>query len=401
MVCACLLLLLAFTTLTVFVRTAWALQFFEIGVFALLAADLLAGMRKKQEYFGGDWTSRLIYLIPCWGGLQLVAHTTASTFNTRVEVLRWCALAAVFFLVRTLRGARRAQRFLLSAFLYFAVAMAVLCLLELPTAEGRALWLFPTGYPFVYATFAYRNNYAQFVELALPIALWRALREKQRSWWYALMSSLLFASVVASATRSGTVMCVLELLTMLAIGLKHLQNPRGGPPARSTLMAVVLIPLLAAVFTLAAGWQPVWHRFQQKQEFGARRYFLEAAIAMTRQRPLTGFGLGTFPEVYQRYATKDFAFYANHAHNDWAEFAAEGGIPFLLLVLIPLACLAPAAIRHPWGLGLIVIMLHACVDYPFPRPAVSGWLFAIAALLSLARREPEGETLLAGHSGRW
>jgi hypothetical protein len=42
-------------------------------------------------------------------------------------------------------------------------------------------------------------------------------------------------------------------------------------------------------------------------------------------------------------------------------------------------------IRLWWGLGLIAVMLHACVDYPFPRPAVSGWLFAMLALLYIAR----------------
>ena len=102
---------------------------------------------------------------------------------------------------------------------------------------------------------------------------------------------------------------------------------------------------------------------------------------MAKHRPLTGYGLGTFPEVYQRYAIKDFPFYANHTHNDWAEFAADGGIPFLLLVLIPFGACIPAAVRNPWGLGLVAVMLHACVDYPFPRPAVSGWMFLLLALL--------------------
>lgn len=98
-----------------------------------------------------------------------------------------------------------------------------------------------------------------------------------------------------------------------------------------------------------------------------------------------GYGLGTFPEVYQQHAVKDFPFYANHAHNDWAEFAADGGIPFLLLVFIPFAAAVPTAIRQPWGLGLIAVMVHACVDYPFPRPAVSGWMFAMLGLIYMAR----------------
>jgi hypothetical protein len=57
----------------------------------------------------------------------------------------------------------------------------------------------------------------------------------------------------------------------------------------------------------------------------------------------------------------------------------------LLLVLIPFAAAVPAAVRNPWGLGLIAIMLHACVDFPFPRPAVSAWMFVMLALLYMAR----------------
>jgi O-antigen ligase len=106
-----------------------------------------------------------------------------------------------------------------------------------------------------------------------------------------------------------------------------------------------------------------------------------------KHKPLTGYGLGTFPEVYQQHAVKDFPFYANHAHNDWAEFAADGGVPFLLLVLIPFAVAVPTAIRHPWALGLVAVMLHACVDYPFPRPAVSGWMFALLGILYVVRTD--------------
>jgi O-antigen ligase len=267
--------------------------------------------------------------------------------------------------------------------------MAVLCLTQLFTSEGKVLWIFPTGYPDVYATFPYYNNYAQFVELALPIALWRALREGWRSWWYALAGGLLYASVIGSASRAGSVLCTAELLAMLAIGLVRLRDPETGLPTRSTTAILLIVPVLAAAFTLAVGWERVWLRFQENDPYLMRREFVVAAVDMARRRPLTGYGLGTFPEVYQRYAIKDFPFYANHTHNDWAEFAADGGVPFLLLVLIPFAACVPTAVRNPWGLGLIAVMLHACVDYPFPRPAVSGWMFLMLALLYMARMPEE------------
>ena len=379
------MVLLIFCTATVFVRDAWALQSFQIGVLALLAVVLVAGIRTGKKHLAGGLAPWLVYLIPLWGLVQIYAHTTASSVETREAVLRWGALAGGFLLSQIAAGTRTARRNLLSAFLLFATVMAVLCLTQLFTSEGRVLWIFSSGYPDVYATFPSYNNYAQFVEIALPIALWRALREGWRSWWYVLAGGILYASVIGSASRAGTVLCTAELLAMLAIGLVRLRDPVTGLPTRSTTTVLVMIPVLAAAFTLAVGWERVWLRFQQNDPYLVRREFIMAAADMAKQRPLTGFGLGTFPEVYQRYAIKDFPFYANHAHNDWAEFAADGGVPFLLLVLIPFAASVPTVVRNPWGLGLIAVMLHACVDFPFPRPAVSGWLFVMLALLYMAR----------------
>ena len=45
----CLLLLLAFCTATVFVQAAWALQSFQIGIFALLVVYFVAGVRSGRE----------------------------------------------------------------------------------------------------------------------------------------------------------------------------------------------------------------------------------------------------------------------------------------------------------------------------------------------------------------
>jgi len=382
---ACLFLLLVFSTLTVFVQDAWALQSFQIGIFALLAVYFLVGIRRGKEQIAGGLAPWLVYLIPLWGLVQILGHTTSSSVETRGAILRWGALAGVFFLSQIAGPTRTARRDLLSAFLIFATGMAVLCLTQLFTSEGLVLWIFPTGFPDVYATFPSYNNYAQFVEIALPIALWRSLREGWRSWGYALAGGILYASAIGVASRAGAVLCTAELLAMLVIGLVRLRDPETGLLTRSTTTILVMVPVLAAAFTLAVGWERVWTRFQQNDPYLVRREFIVAAVDMARQRPLTGYGLDTFPEVYQRYAIKDFPFYANHTHNDWAEFAADGGVPFLLLVLIPLPAAVPAAIRNPWGLGLIAVMLHACVDFPFPRPAVSGWMFAMLGLLYMSR----------------
>lgn len=388
----CLFVLLAYCTVTVFVKAAWAIQSFQIGVFSLLAVYLLSGIRQGKERVAKGVAPLLVYLIPAWGVIQILAHTTASTIETRESVLRWGALAAVFFLVQIVARTPKARDIVLHSYLTFATVMAVLCLTQLFTSDGRVLWLFPTGYPDVYATFPSYNNYAQFIELSLPIALWYALKKGWRSWGYILLAGTLYASVIGSASRAGATLCTAELLAMLTIGLMMRRRMVQRFWVRSITTVLAAVPLLAVTFTLVVGWQRVWQRFQEHDPYLVRWEFLVPALEMAKDRPLMGYGLGTFPDVYPQHAIVDLPVRVNHAHNDWAEFGAEGGIPFLLLVLIPFAAAIPTAIRHPWGLGLIAVMLHACVDFPFPRPAVSGWMFAMLALLCMARTSDREKT---------
>jgi len=382
-----LFLLLCFTTTTVWVREAWALQWFQIGIYALVIAQVLMGGRSDRKDIAEGVVPLLVYLIPIWGIVQIEFHTTTASFETRGEVLRWGALAGVFYLSQTLIRSRASRERLLNATLCFATGMAVLCLMQLNTSAGRILWSIPTKFGDIYATFQNKNNYAQFVEIALPIALWGAFREGRRAMWYALAGGVLYASAVATASRAGFVLCTAELITILTIGLARRRHSGVRLAIRSAGATALVVLLIASAFTFAVGWRRTLDRFNEKDPYAIRREYFLGAVDMAKHRPLTGYGLGTYVQVYQKYAIKDqFPLYANHAHNDWAEFAADGGLPFLLLVLIPFLGAIPLAFRHPWGLGLVAVMLNACVDYPFPRPAVSGWMFVILAALYMTRK---------------
>ncbi len=386
-----LFLLLIFTTVTVWVREAWAIQVFQIGIFALVTAKVILGNFYDSEKIALGVLPLLIYLIPAWGIIQIVIHTTTSSFDTREAVLRWGSLAGVFYLTQTVTYAKTLRRRFLTAVLCFATAIAKLFIFQINTSDGRVLWLFPTGYSPIYATFQNQNNYVQFVEVAFPIALWGAVRGGWRSWWYAIAAGIMYASAIGAASRAGFILCTAELLTVAVLGLIRGRQFRAGSSIRSAASVILIVPVVAGLFTFAVGWEQVLARFKGDPLVIRRELFL-GAVDMVKNRPVTGYGLGTFEQVFQRYTVKDFPFYANHAHNDWAEFAADGGIPFLLLVAIPFVGAVPTAWRHPWGLGLVATMLHACVDYPFPRPGVSCWMFAMLAVLYMTRRSDLGKT---------
>ena len=69
--------------------------------------------------------------------------------------------------------------------------------------------------------FPYHNHYAAFVEVVLPLALYRTFRAEPDSrngtWLYGSMVAILYASMIASASRAGAVLATAEVLTVIAI----------------------------------------------------------------------------------------------------------------------------------------------------------------------------------------
>ncbi|HEY2798374.1 MAG TPA: O-antigen ligase family protein [Thermoanaerobaculia bacterium] len=82
-----------------------------------------------------------------------------------------------------------------------------------------------------------------------------------------------------------------------------------------------------------------------------------AAVAMARERPLAGFGPGTFPAEYvphrlsaeirarRRFLSPMLTSSYGEAHNDYLQAASDAGIPVALLVLAAAGCLLAASAR--------------------------------------------------------
>ncbi len=89
----------------------------------------------------------------------------------------------------------------------------------------------------------------------------------------------------------------------------------------------------------------------------------------------------TWPETYPGYARFDDGRFVNEAHNDWIQWASEGGLPFLAIMFGIAAWSVKPALRSLWGLEILSVWLHALVDYPMrQRPALAAFFFALVAL---------------------
>ena len=90
-------------------------------------------------------------------------------------------------------------------------------------------------------------------------------------------------------------------------------------------------------------------------------------------------GLGAWPLIFPRYALYDDGTFVNQAHNEWAQWAEEGGVPLLLLMFALAIVTVPRAIGSVWGISVIAVWLHALVDYPFQQKARAGRLLFCSA----------------------
>jgi O-antigen ligase len=173
---------------------------------------------------------------------------------------------------------------------------------------------------------------------------------------------------LGSGSRAGAILLLAEAGVILAITCR----PR----------AAVRFAILAAALAGAAGAGTLAGRFTEKDPWRYRREMAASTVAMIAEHPWRGFGLGTYVDVYPAYATFDLGARVEHAHNQWLEWAAEGGIPLALVWLALALRISAPAVRSVWAIGIVAGFVHGLVDYPLARFGLTAWNFALLGALS-------------------
>lgn len=319
-------------------------------------------------------------LLAAWGPAQVGLHLTMAPWLTARSSLNWFGFGIAFLIASQILQGDRARVLFLEIMLWAVTAFAVLALLQMYGSEvPRVYGIFETDKATV-GTFLYKNQFAAMLELAAPIALWRALGGRESPVFGLLFFAVLFAAGVASASRAGVILMGVEFLCALVIAVFRRRLAAGAGAA----YAGGLVVLLAAT-SLIAGPGKILEHFQEKNPYSTRRQLLDSTVRMIEERPLAGSGLGTWRLRYPAYATFDNALIANEAHNDWAQWAAEGGIPFSLLMLVVAVSTLGPAFRTTWGLGVPMVMLHSVIDYPTREAALGLLWFTLAGALICTR----------------
>jgi O-antigen ligase len=310
-----------------------------------------------------------------WGWLQLALDGTVYRHATLERTLDLCALSALALAACAALDQVAARRRLIEALAWIGSAVAVVGVLAYYNSPGKILWLWPAAYPDTWGPFLSRNNFAQFLELCLPPALWLAVVQPQ-AWRYAGMAAAMLAAGLISASRAGAALLVGEAVLILWW------------TGRLRTRWAAVFGLAAAALAVAGGAETLWGRLRFSPVLGERGELYRSSLRMIAQRPLQGYGLGTYRWVYPEFARFDSGYAIEHAHNDWLEFAAEGGVGFALLWAVLAARLLRVLREQLWGLGTVALFLHALVDFPLTRPGVSAWAFILIGAIERTRAQP-------------
>jgi O-antigen ligase len=374
--------LLFYAVLVLWVEERWAWATFQVGIF------LLAGIRiLRSDRYPPAAPSTLLASAAAWPFLQLAAGTSVSPGQTWYATLDWLTFALVF----ALASVYPPKRFLRCAS-WFGMLLAAAAVLQQCSAGGRIFWIFPSGYSdHVLGPFVNRNQYAAWIELLIPPAIYLAFSDRRLRWLYATAALIMFGSVLAGGSRAGAALAIAEVLTTLIL-LAGSQTK----PFQRVWVAASQFLALAAITAGIARWQNPDAGMHRNGMEALRIDAVKASLQMIREHPWMGWGLGSWQEVYPRYAGFDTGLYVNQAHNDWAQWASEGGLPFLALMAIFAWLLSKRAWRSIYGVGTLAFLLHALVDYPMQqRPAVAAWFFAMAGVVFQNRqREATKDGLL-------
>ncbi len=365
------------------------------------------------------------------GGTAALSASAARTWRSLYLLV---AYVAVFLVTANALENWRQVRMAAGALVVSGFAMSVLGMIHELSGSEKILWVYTP--PFgggIFGPFTNPNHYAAYMNMVFGVGLGLAFARvsgaadgagrtlRDRIVWLSTGSGgrsalLVFAlvmmpvSVCMSLSRGG-IACLAVSLGVLGAWAAV----RGGLGYRSILGAVALLVVGGVVWL---GWEPVFAEMGTLAEIDpgthSRTVVARSTLSIFSQAPVLGCGFGTFVHVFPPFQPPGVQFGRwLHAHNDYVQFLAEGGIVGALL----LAAAAVIVLGHVWrrlrevhgsrrafvsglAVGLLAIGLHSALDYSLHKPGIALTLAAVCGLMVAALHVGSGTEKRAARTSR-
>ncbi|MGA8617146.1 MAG: O-antigen ligase family protein [Candidatus Sulfotelmatobacter sp.] len=333
---------------------------------------------------------------------QLVFRRSAYPHETISLALLYVSYGILCFLSsQTLLRDSQARRLAL-IFSAYGAALASFALIQGISSNGRLYWIRqPRMGGWIYGPYVNHNHYAGLMEMLVPIplvlSLTRLASTKTRD-LAAVAAAIMVGTIFLSGSRGGMLAIVTELVILAVLLAKQKRGVRTA--IGLGLFLVTVIGLLTWI-----GGSELGRRIasvgpsHSELPSDIRSYINRDGFRMFLQKPVLGWGLGTFPVVYPQFRTFYTNFFVNEAHNDYLQLLVETGLLGFATMSWFLASLYLRAVKKikNWSveisgavtlaclLGLSGILVHSALDFNLHIPANAALFYV---LCTIAASEP-------------
>jgi O-antigen ligase len=293
---------------------------------------------------------------------------------------------------------------------WLGLALTALVAVQRRTAPNLLYWTWQplSAGASPYGPFVNRNALASWLAMAVPVVIGYAMarhQSQQRAGggmipgasidstqlWLAAAAVMMTGSLLASMSRGGVFGGGLGLIAFIVFSRRRI----GG--ARRVAWMVGGLAALVVIASAYANLGQLLLRLQETTEQGTwgRPAIWRDTWRMASAFPLTGVGAGAFQHGMLAYQQGSRLFFFNHAHNEYLQIVAEGGlliaVPAALAVLIAAVLMtrylradrtAMFWLRAGAVCGIIAVAVQSIWDTGLRMPA-NGVLFAVLAAIAL------------------
>ncbi|MGA2964157.1 MAG: O-antigen ligase family protein [Candidatus Korobacteraceae bacterium] len=368
----------------------WSELAFELGATTLFIAWGLQQAWSRQFTLAksGLYAPAVGFLLVVLA--QIAFRMSAYQYASESSALLYIAYGSVLLLAIECLRDKNLRKRMTVALVGFGACYATFAIVQNLTEPRKLYWTIePSQFAHTYGSYVSRNHYAGLMEMlvAIPLVLTASqlLKGGKRiivGFAFVLMAGSIFLSV----SRGGMFAFSLEALIFLVLLLRN-------PSHRKKAFAFIGMLALMIAFLGYASKGQVSDRMHD--------FMVSDRLAMTadtlrlwRERPLLGWGLGTFATVYPHVRSFPTNLLVDAAHNDYAQTLAETGIvgfAFTLWFIFVLCRKGAQCSRHwdtDWGaalslgalLGCVGMLAHSFVDFNLQIPANAAFFYFFAGL---------------------
>ena len=337
-------------------------------------------------------------------GLQLATGRTAYRYATFSDGLLYCAYGMLCFLVAQILRRTSQVKALTVAFSVYGFLLASLALLQSLSSTTKLYWLrTPRMGGWIFGPYVNHNHYAGLMEMLVPVPLVFSLTRGARGprkIMAGMAAAFMACTIFLSGSRGGMLAFVVEM-GVLAVVVVWGQKNRKPTLALATFLVIgVGLVLWLGGSELAKRLATIHSDTKTELSGGTRLDIDRDALRMFARKPILGWGMGTFPDVYPQFRSFHTNFFINEAHNDYLQLLVEmGGLGGVTMLWFLWAVYrngirklknwpedTNGAVALAALLGVTGILVHSLVDFNLQIPANAALFYMLCVVAAMETR---------------